>query len=42
MRVFDQLNHARSASALAGPLTWLAPLRDEVLAFVRATRNSRA
>jgi acetyl esterase/lipase len=42
MRVFDKLNHVTSVGALAAPLTWLAPVRDEVLAFVRATRNSRA
>jgi acetyl esterase/lipase len=42
VRVFDKLNHVTSLGALAAPLTWLAPVRDEVLAFVRTTRNSRA
>ena len=41
-RVFDKLNHATAIGALAGPLQWLAPVREEVLAFVRTTRNGRA
>lgn len=42
LRVFDGLNHATAIGALAGPLRALAPVRDEVLGFVRATRNGRA
>jgi acetyl esterase/lipase len=42
LRVFDKLNHVTSLGALARPLTWLAPVREEVLAFVRATHSGRA
>jgi len=42
VRVFDRLNHVTSLGAIAAPLAWLAPVREEVLAFVRATRNGRA
>jgi len=34
VRLFDKLNHATVVGALAGPLTRLAPVRQEVLAFV--------
>jgi acetyl esterase/lipase len=42
VRVYDKLSHAAAIGALAGPLQWLAPVRAEVLAFVRTTRNGRA
>ena len=34
MRLFDNLNHATVLGAVAAPLKWLAPVRDEVLGFV--------
>ena len=42
VRVLEGLNHATVIGALAGPLRALAPVREEVLGFVRATRNGRA
>ena len=34
VRLLDRVNHATVLGALAGPLSWLAPVRDEVVAFV--------
>lgn len=35
VRVLDKLNHATVLAALAQPLKWLAPVREEVLAFLQ-------
>jgi acetyl esterase/lipase len=37
VRVFSKLNHATVAGALARPLRWLAPVRDEVVDFVHGS-----
>ncbi|WPP00499.1 alpha/beta hydrolase [Pseudomonas sp. HR96] len=34
VRYFDHLNHATLVGAMAWPLAWLAPVRDEVVGFV--------
>lgn len=41
-RVFEKLNHVTALGALAAPLQWLAPVREEVLAFAGSARNGRA
>lgn len=40
VRVFDALNHATVVGALAAPLAGLAPVRQEVLAFVRDSSSA--
>jgi acetyl esterase/lipase len=42
MRLFDELNHATSVGAMAKPLRWMAPVRDEVLSFIRSGQGSAA
>jgi acetyl esterase/lipase len=42
MRVFDELNHAMSLGAMAKPLRWLAPVRDEVIGFTRSGQAGTA
>jgi acetyl esterase/lipase len=34
VRLFDRVNHATLLGALAGPLSWLAPVREEVVGFI--------
>ena len=34
VRVLDRVSHVTLVGALSRPLAWLAPVRDEVLAFV--------
>ena len=36
VRLLDKVNHATIVGAMAGPLAFLAPVRDEVVAFIRA------
>lgn len=37
VRYFDRVDHMTLVGAFAWPLTWLAPVTDEVVAFVQAT-----
>ncbi len=37
-RLYAEVNHVTLAGAIARPLRWLAPVRDDVIAFVRAGR----
>jgi acetyl esterase/lipase len=42
MRLFDELNHATAIGAMARPLRWLAPVRDEVTGFIRSGQGGAA
>ena len=37
-KVYAEVNHVTIAGAIARPLRWLAPVRDDIIAFVRAGR----
>lgn len=37
-KTYAEVNHVTLAGAIARPLRWLAPVRDDVIAFVRAER----
>lgn len=37
-KVYPEVNHVTLAGAIARPLRWLAPVRDDIIAFVRAGR----
>ncbi|MEO8297795.1 MAG: alpha/beta hydrolase [Burkholderiales bacterium] len=37
LKLYDRVNHATLAGALAAPLRWLAPVLDDVTAFVEAS-----
>jgi acetyl esterase/lipase len=42
MRLFDGLNHATALGAMARPLRWLAPVREEVIGFTRSGQAGAA
>ena len=37
LKLYERVNHVTLAGAFAGPLRWLAPVRDDVVAFIEAT-----
>lgn len=37
-KIYAEVNHVTLAGAIGRPLRWLAPVRDDVIAFVRAAR----
>ncbi len=37
LKLYERVNHVTLLGAFAGPLRWLAPVRDDVLAFIEAT-----
>ena len=37
-RIYAEVNHVTLAGAISRPLRWLAPVRNDVIAFVRAAR----
>ncbi len=37
LKLYERVNHVTLAGAFAKPLRWLAPVRDDVLAFIEAT-----
>jgi acetyl esterase/lipase len=37
LKLYERVNHLTLAGAFARPLRWLAPVRDDVLAFIEAT-----
>jgi len=37
LRLYPDLDHVALVAALAAPLRWLAPVLDDVTAFLRAT-----
>ncbi|RYY68392.1 MAG: alpha/beta hydrolase [Comamonadaceae bacterium] len=42
LRLYDELNHATSLGAMARPLRWMAPVREDVAAFVRTGHGGPA
>ena len=36
MQLYDRVNHMTLAGAFAAPLRWLAPVLDDVVAFINA------
>ena len=36
LKLYERVNHVTLAGAFAGPLRWLAPVRDDVVAFIEA------
>jgi acetyl esterase/lipase len=37
LKLYERVNHVTLAGAFASPLRWLAPVRDDVLAFIETT-----
>ena len=37
LKLYERVNHVTLAGAFAAPLRWLAPVRDDVAAFIEAT-----
>lgn len=37
LKLYERVNHVTLAGAFAAPLRWLAPVRDDVVAFIEAT-----
>jgi acetyl esterase/lipase len=42
LKLYDRVNHVTIAGAFAAPLRWLAPVLDDVVAFVEATPDAAA
>ena len=40
LRLYDRVGHATLVGALAWPLRWLAPVRDDLVGFIRGSGGS--
>ena len=41
LKLYERVNHVTLAGSFAAPLRWLAPVRDDVVAFIEATPARR-